>query len=248
MAYPNGPLLRVLAQRVLSNLDYIDDRAPKWDRVSSTRNDAPFTDTQLLISALGFLVFPHERTPDALGDLLLDYNKSDKLSEVMTIVYEKSAGQAIEVQGDDGEAVSVDPGSIKSLPRLLRNSIAHFNIRPIETDGGRFGGVRIWNTNPQGGQITFVADMKFDQLRELARFVLNAFSDGHPPKNIDDPIDPLEQLKKEQTAPRKRKPPRIIEKRWIDALKLADGNAIKAKTWIDKTLKSALDESGGGRL
>ena len=66
----------------------------------------------------------------------------------------------------DGATETIDPRSLKNLPRLLRNSIAHFNIRPIGVDG-RFGGIRIWNRNPKG-QITFVADLDFDAFRPLA--------------------------------------------------------------------------------
>ena len=59
MGYPVGPLLSELARRVLANLKFIESRAPKWKSVN--QNDPPFEDTQLLVSMLGVLIFPHER-------------------------------------------------------------------------------------------------------------------------------------------------------------------------------------------
>jgi hypothetical protein len=65
MGYPTGPLLAALADRILSNLDAIEDLAPKWG--SATKNEPPYADTQLLISLLGVLVFPHERGARGIG-------------------------------------------------------------------------------------------------------------------------------------------------------------------------------------
>jgi len=240
MGYPNGPLLRVLAERVLANLDDIDGRAPKWDPKSPDRDNPPFTDTQLLISTLGFLVFPHERTPDALGDVLLNYNKKHKLSDVMKILYPEDTNKPIEIADEEGEAVTVDPASIKGLPRLLRNSIAHFNVRPIATDGGRFGGVRVWNRD-RDGNITLVADIEFDELRKLATFALKEFAGNQNElKGIDDPADPMDEVKKQGKAHKEPKLPRINRDHWNGAIKLTGGNPIKAKAWIDGTLSTAL--------
>jgi hypothetical protein len=78
---------------------------------------------------LGVLVFPHERTPGALGRLLKNYKA---LSNVITIEYPKVNGTKIEIVGASGERHRIDPTSIEDLPRLLRNSIAHFNVRSID--------------------------------------------------------------------------------------------------------------------
>jgi hypothetical protein len=64
MGYPVGPLLSTLAQRILANLDLIDERAARIHGIDQV--GPPYTDTQLLISLLGVLVCPHERTPRAL--------------------------------------------------------------------------------------------------------------------------------------------------------------------------------------
>jgi hypothetical protein len=73
MGDPVGSLLQALAERILANLDFIDKHAPRPD--DADQNRAPFSDTQLLTSLSGVLVFPHERAPDALGKLLKGYKR-----------------------------------------------------------------------------------------------------------------------------------------------------------------------------
>lgn len=248
MSYPNGPLLRVLAQRVLANLNDIYDRAPVWDARAGDRDDPPYADTQLLVSTLAFLVFPHERTPNALGRLLNDYDKVKKLADVMTVVYPNSGKGPISI--DDGfDDVVIDPSKIEELPRVLRNSIAHFNVRPIETDAGRFGGIRVWNRNLDR-EITFIADINFDQLRDLATFVLEKLANAADPlTDIDDPVDPLEEVRQQRVSKPKNtdKPPRLIMDLWQKALAKHDGDAAQAKGWIDRTLSRELKKLEGTR-
>ncbi len=248
MTSPNGPLLPVLAKRVLANLNYIDKAAPKWDPQSPDRDCEPFTDTQLLISTLGFLIFPHQRTPDALGRLLKKYDEEFKLSDVITIIHPARNGQPIEIEiaDEEGSPRRINPGEIESLPRLLRNSIAHFNVRPIRTDDGRFGGIRVWNTDPDGN-ITLVADIEFDQLRKLADFLLNRFSgNANALKDLDDPQDPLELLKDSKGKARQPRMPKLNRDHWEEALKLKNGDPRQAKIWIDRTISAAIRTARGG--
>jgi hypothetical protein len=65
-----GPLLATLATRILHNLD-MDSMAPPSG--SDRQDEPPFSDTQLLISLLGVLIFPHEAAPEALGQPLRGY-------------------------------------------------------------------------------------------------------------------------------------------------------------------------------
>jgi hypothetical protein len=189
MSYPIGSLLSVLAGRVQKNLEFVDHFAPEWDPDSPRKDDPPYADTQLLISLLGILIFPHERVPDALGELLNDFDAP--LDAIIKVRYSSEVHGGITLPGPDGVPETIDAGSLKDLPRLLRNSIAHFNIRPIDVDG-RFGGIRIWNRNRRG-QMTFVADMDFDAFRPLAYHILHCLHDreGLP---LDDPPDPLEEV------------------------------------------------------
>ncbi len=160
MGYPVGPLLAALAHRILYNLDLIESMAPKWGTPEQDR--PPFSDTQLLISLLGVLVFPHEKAPAALGEIMRGYKP---LHRVLTVLYSRHGPDQVEMTSTEGEPVMVDHAKLSSLPRLLRNSLAHFNILPINKEG-RFAGIRIWNRD-LNEQITFVADMDFDPMAEL---------------------------------------------------------------------------------
>src|ERR1700761_1039024 len=91
--------------------------------------------------------------------------------------------------GSEGESVIVNPAKLEELPRLLRNSLAPFNILPINREG-RFAGIRIWNRD-QDRQITFVADMDFDEMRSLARHVLTVLRQQYADLNLRDAEDPM---------------------------------------------------------
>jgi pimeloyl-ACP methyl ester carboxylesterase len=123
MGYPVGPLLAALADRILHNLDLIDSLAPKWG--SPEQDQPPFSDTQLLMSLLGVLVFPHEKAPGALGEIMKGYKPMDRVLNVINL---RHGGGRIEMTGAEGEAVMVDPTRLTNLPKLLRNSLAHFNV------------------------------------------------------------------------------------------------------------------------
>jgi hypothetical protein len=234
MGYPIGPLLPALAERILANLDLIDDRAAEIR--SSDQNRRPYADTQLLISLLGVLVFPHERTPGALGKLLSNY---DGLSRVVAIRYSAAGADRAEIIGPDGERETVDPTSIRNLPKLLRNSIAHFNIRPIEQNGS-FAGIRVWNED-DSGQITLVADLDFAGLRPLARCILSALAAAKSDLRLDDPPDPLEVLAHTRASTAHTpKAPRIIDHVWKRILIAKGGDYSQAKQYVDKILQQAI--------
>ena len=229
MGYPVGPILSVLAHRILDNLDFIEGAAPKWG--SPNQNEAPYADTQLLISLLGVLIFPHERDTKTLGALLNNYGR---LGDVVTIVWPKDGHDKIELTGAEGESTSVNPKAIDQLPRLLRNGIAHFNVRPINADG-RFGGIRIWNRNTDG-LITFIGDVKFDDLRPFARFILERLAHGPPVEHLTDPPDPLPEAEGQIENAKPKKAPRIIDNIWQAFLKIENYNVDRAKMRIEALL------------
>ena len=172
--------------------------------------------------------------------MLKKYDEEFKLSDVMTVRSPDSNAQPVEIANEDGLPVRIDPAEIEDLRRLLRNSIAHFNVRPIGTDDERFRGVRVWNKDLDGN-ITFVADLEFDQLRKLADFVLTSFSGGgNALKDLDDPEDPLEVLKNNKREAAKPKIPKLIQHQWEAALKLNNGDPAKAKEWIDRVISAAI--------
>jgi hypothetical protein len=240
MVSPVGPLLQALAKRILANLDTIDKLAPRPGEPDEDR--APYSDTQLLVSLLGVLVFPHERAPDELGELLQGYKP---LGDVVKIRYSHLGRpvERIEVCGSDGERDVINPSSIKSLPKLLRNSIAHFNVLPLE-ENGRFSGVRVWNKD-EAGNVTLVADLAFDQLRSLARHILDALARASRSLKLDDPEDPLDgsgELKKEFTQRSEpKKPPRVTDTLWERLAKGCNGDKNWAKEEMDQAIKERAD-------
>lgn len=62
MTSPVGPLLSALSERILHNLKFIERHAHD-SQPSDNAPEGAFAETQLIISLLGVLVFPQERTP-----------------------------------------------------------------------------------------------------------------------------------------------------------------------------------------
>jgi HEPN pEK499 p136 len=236
MGYPVGPLLVALADRILHNLDLIESLASKWG--TSEQDRPPFSDTQLLMSLLGVLVFPHEKAPNALGEIIRGY---EPLHRVLNVVYSRRDDDKIEITDSEGEAVIVDPKKLSKLPVLLRNSLAHFNIIPINKEG-RFGGIRIWNRD-WNEQITFIADVDFDEMRSLARYVLTKLRERQPDPHLRNPEDPMAEIEaqhQESMVPPTR-PPRLNRDIWKRLLEAHNGDAGKAKTTLDRLMKREAD-------
>jgi HEPN pEK499 p136 len=237
MSYPVGPLLGTLAERILANLDLVEKQAQT--NAGSAPEGPPYSDTQLLISLLGVLVFPHARTPEALGKLLCEYGD---LGRILKIRYPTGGARSIELTGLQGERECIDPTSIGGLPRVLRNGIAHFNVRPID-ENNRFAGIRIWNED-ESGRITLVADLDFAEFRPLARRILTALAEGKSnlksDLRLDDPPDPLETLRRRATPsadPSARKAPRIKEHVWRQILAAHGGEHDRAQRFVDQVLQ-----------
>jgi hypothetical protein len=155
------------------------------------------------------------------------------LRDVVTIRYRRSKG-TIELGGAAGRLETIDPADLSDLPRLLRNSIAHFNIRPMNKNG-RFGGIRVWNKD-NDGEITLVADLDFDALRPLARHVLSSLASPDRDLQLDDPEDPLKTLRSKKAKSQARPAPRISTAAWDPILAAHGGDYQKAKATIDRAL------------
>lgn len=109
MAFPVGPLLQAMAARILFNLDFIEQHAPNAGDPDFER--PPYADTQLLVSLLGVLVFPHERTPGALGDLVRGY---PDINDIVTVRHSRVGSERVEIADDSGEATVVDARATRS--------------------------------------------------------------------------------------------------------------------------------------
>lgn len=231
MAYPLGPLLQTLARRILVNLDEIEKLAPQPGDPDQDR--PPYADTQLLILMLGVLVFPHERTPEALAELLAGYKS---VSQTVTIRYDLA----------NPDAETIRPEDVKNLPRLLRNGIAHFNVLPLGDRGGRFTGVRVWNEDDDG-YVTLVADLDFKELRRVARYVLKALAKPTRDLCLGDPEDPLANGPPARPPIRNPpQPPRLSDTVWKSLLSACGGDAQWARTEMDRTLRARAREIGNG--
>src|SRR6476661_4223802 len=101
-----GELLSALAKRVLKNLEFIDAKAPRWNPDTPEANKPPYADTQLLISLLGILIFPQERTPDALGELLDGYD--GPIDEIIRVRYSAEPNGRVRLTADDGTSEIID--------------------------------------------------------------------------------------------------------------------------------------------
>jgi hypothetical protein len=234
MTYPTGPLLATLAARILTNLNFIEEEARSPN--SATQNEAPYPDTQLLISLLGVLVFPHERNSEALGNLLRDY---EALGRVVKVQYPVHEGERVELTNADGEAVLIDPADLKRLPDLLRNCVAHFNMLPSADKQGRFCGIRVWNRTPKPDRlITFVADIDFDELRPLAQHVLTEMRKRRTDDSLEDPHDPMDEVRKQLKNPKqpKRKVPGLNRDIWDRLVEGHGGDELAAQTTRDQVL------------
>jgi hypothetical protein len=102
MGYPVGPLLAALADRILHNLDLIEQKAPKWG--TPEQDQPPYSDQQFLISLLGVLVFPHEKAPGALGELMRGFKS---LRKVVDVVYPVRTDAGVEIADTDGEVLKI---------------------------------------------------------------------------------------------------------------------------------------------
>jgi hypothetical protein len=112
-----GELLSALAKWVLRNLEFIHANAPTWELDSPEANDPPYADTQLLISLFGILIFPHERTPDALGRLLDGYD--GPIDEIIHMRYSAEANGRIRLTADDGTSETIDARSINAAASAM---------------------------------------------------------------------------------------------------------------------------------
>jgi HEPN pEK499 p136 len=234
MGYPNGALLQALAERVLRKI--IESVEAKS---SDPRSPEGFADTQLLISPLGVLVFPHEKASEFLGHLVRQYGRTE---EIVTVQFFRRNGRSYFRTDQDWDDTYVREFPVEELPQYLRNSISHFNILPI-ANGKLFGGVRVWNRNFEG-LITFVGDVSFKSFRPFAKHILQGLSSSLAPFEIKNPEDPLDELAREPAQDLPRGPPKLNHDLWARWLELHENDFEATKTALDRYMAA---ETGKGR-
>lgn len=166
--YPENRFAQEFAKRTLKNLRDIKVKRP-----------LEFQDTALLNAMLAVFVLPHERSDDQsfMSELLEGYDKRE-LDEIVTVLRQSPGKQ---------EASEL-PETIGDLPRFLRNSVAHLNVKPESANGQSLTHILVWN-NSRSGKTTFVARLHIARLRSLAIHVLEQLSKWEGDRY--DGIDPI---------------------------------------------------------
>ncbi len=141
--YPQN-LVPDIMRRTMTNLRFVEQHR---------QNDGPFEVTQLVNSFLGAMAHPWEQFKSELNQLSLQDAERDGWPRV---VKERPKDQA--------------PQSLGDLLRLVRNSLAHGNIKFLPDDANEICALRIWNKD--NGRRTWGATVPVEDMRRfLDRFV-----------------------------------------------------------------------------
>lgn len=138
-------LVRDFARRTRSNLDFLT-AAQRSDPAASI-----YEVTHLINSLLGLLVFPQQKYVEGIPQT--------PLSELA------ARGWPIpRIVGEYPQAPN-----LRELVRMLRHSIAHFNIMFKSDKDGQINGLTLWNINPRTGNMTWQAELTVTEIESLAR-------------------------------------------------------------------------------
>ncbi len=147
---PPQKLVRIFAERTRHNLDFVTKNKSK---------SGPYEVTQLINSLLGLLVFPREKFVDSLPDYTFNDLKQKGWPLPHVITY------------------TTTYSGLRDLLRVLRNSIAHFNLELLGDQ--EIEGIRLWNINDKGNN-TWSAEMSIKELEDLAYLFLDLLErEGH---------------------------------------------------------------------
>ena len=108
-----------------------------------------FEVTALLNSMLGLLVFPQQ-------------SYVNRLPEVPLVELAREGWPV-----PTFEVGHVEAQNLKQLVRMLRNAIAHFNIQ-FEAPQGQISGLRLWNTDPRSGKVTWRVRLSTSELEAIS--------------------------------------------------------------------------------
>lgn len=144
-------LVRDFAQRTRHNLDVI--------RACQAQGEEVYEATQLINSMLGLLVLPKEHYYNNIPTTPLEQLRTDGWPAPVL----------------DGEFKS--PKHLRDLVRLLRNSVAHFNVEFVAPTG-EIEGV-ILSNKCNCGNVTWRASLSLDDLEQItSKFVDLIRKDG----------------------------------------------------------------------
>lgn len=138
-------VVRDFIRRTRANLDFMESA-----RKASPRPEV-YEVTQLVNSLLGLLVFPQQRYVDSIPAV--------PLAELG-----KRGWPIPHIVGDYPQAAD-----LRQLVRLLRNSIAHFNIEFKIDEHRQVRGLTLWNISPRDRKVTWKAELTVADIGVLAR-------------------------------------------------------------------------------
>ncbi len=147
MEYREGDEIREFVKRTRQNLEVI--RAFERENKGSA-----FEFTQLVNSMLGLLVFPQQKYVAAIP--------KTPLSDLRNVGWRFPT----KIEGD------FEPDNLHDLFCMLRNGIAHFNVKFISDSNRQLSGLQIWNQRNKKTPPNWKAEITKDDLEDLTnRFV-----------------------------------------------------------------------------
>jgi hypothetical protein len=148
---PNDPVFDIM-RRTMSNLKFIEGQAT---------SKGPYEITQLLNSFLGAMAHPWENMKKELNGLSIDG------------LVERGWPEVCQDCPTDKR-----PKSLGDLIRLLRNGIAHGNIKYIGNDKGEIRAVRIENRN--NGKRTWGTTLEINAMRQFLKCFVDLIEELDP--------------------------------------------------------------------
>lgn len=147
---PHEPVLDVM-RRTMANLAFVEQHAGR---------EGPFEVTQLINSFLGALAHPWE-----------------KLAPSLDMPLEQAALEGWPIPSSDA-GVGPAPPSLGDLVRLLRNGVAHGNLRFLQGGRGEIKAIQIENFN-KAGRRTWRGTITVENMRSLLHQFVVLIEDIH---------------------------------------------------------------------
>lgn len=149
----HGEVIIEFARRTRANLEFVE---------AASAHQPVHEVTQLANSLLGLLVFPRERYLNQIPKTPLRQLEAEGWPAIRTTYGEVRAN------------------NLWQLTRLLRNSIAHCNVRFVADDDGAIAAVELWNRDGKGKK-TWATEITIADLRSLVyRFIDLLESEARP--------------------------------------------------------------------
>ncbi len=137
-------------------IDYVKRTKSNLEFIESHQSDGVYEFTQLMNSLLGFVVLPREK----------NFNDIPKYSfdELRQLGWELPLIRKNKFKIKE----------LRSLIRIFRNSIAHFNLKFLNNEQNEINGIVFYNRNKKN-IITFEAEFRINELRSFTNRLIEVF-------------------------------------------------------------------------